>query len=56
LFTPHLAKSELLGRLAIALPGFGINVILNFDHVPLLLLVIFVHDKTIVLIGTWSLT
>jgi hypothetical protein len=28
-----------LGRLAIALPGFGINVILNYDHVPLILLV-----------------
>jgi hypothetical protein len=31
--------NELLGRLAIALLGFGINVILNYDHVPLLLLV-----------------
>jgi hypothetical protein len=25
LFTPHLAKNELLDSLAIALPGFGIN-------------------------------
>jgi hypothetical protein len=32
-------NSELLGRLAIALPGFGINVILNYDHIPLILLV-----------------
>jgi hypothetical protein len=28
-----------LGRLSIALPGFGINVILNYGHVPLILLV-----------------
>jgi hypothetical protein len=28
-----------LGRLAIALPGFDINVILNYVHVQLLLLV-----------------
>jgi hypothetical protein len=38
-FVPHtLHTNELLGRLVIALPGFGINVILNYDHVPLLLL------------------
>jgi hypothetical protein len=37
---PHtLQTSELLGRLTIALPGFGINVILNYDHVPLMFLV-----------------
>jgi hypothetical protein len=34
-----LQTNELLGRLAISLPGFGINVRLNYDHVPLLLLV-----------------
>jgi hypothetical protein len=34
-----LQTNELLGRLAIALPSFGIDVILNYDHVPLLLLV-----------------
>jgi hypothetical protein len=31
--------NELLGRLAIALPSFGINTILNYGHVSLLLLV-----------------
>jgi hypothetical protein len=30
---------------------------LNYDHVPImLLLLIIIHDKIIVLIGTWSLT
>jgi hypothetical protein len=37
--TYTLQTNELLGRLAIALPGFGIDVILNYYHVPLLLLV-----------------
>jgi hypothetical protein len=49
-----LQTNELLRSIAIALLGFGINDILNYDHVSLLLLVIIVHDKIIVLIGTWS--
>jgi hypothetical protein len=54
---PSLQTNELLGRLAIALPGFGINVTFelwscsNFDVV-----LIIVHDKIFVLIGTRSLT
>jgi hypothetical protein len=52
-----LQTNELLGRLANDLPGFGINVILNYDHVPILVVdLIIVHDKIIVLLGTWSLT
>jgi hypothetical protein len=39
LFTHTLQTNELLGRLTIALPGFRINVISNYDHVPLILLV-----------------
>jgi hypothetical protein len=34
-----LQINELLGRLAIALPGFEINAILNYGHVPVLLLI-----------------
>jgi hypothetical protein len=35
----------------------GLMLHLNYDHVPImLLLLIIVHDKIIVLIGTWSLT
>jgi hypothetical protein len=35
----------------------GLMLHLNYDHVPImLLLLIIVHDKTIVLIGSWSLT
>jgi hypothetical protein len=33
----------------------GVKIIITHDH-ALLLLFYFVHDKTIVLIGTWSLT
>jgi hypothetical protein len=33
----------------------GVKIIIIHDH-ALLLLFYFVHDKTIVLIGTWSLT
>jgi hypothetical protein len=44
-----LQTNELLGRLAtaIAIPGFGINAILNYGF-------IIVHDKIIMLNGTWS--
>jgi hypothetical protein len=37
----NISEFEFLGcyRLAIALPSFGINDILNYDHVPLLLLI-----------------
>jgi hypothetical protein len=31
----------------------GLTLCLNYGHVPLLILVIIVHDKFIVLIGTW---
>ena len=40
-----------------ALPGFGINV--TFELVSCsnyVVVLIFVHDNAIVLIGTWSLT
>jgi hypothetical protein len=40
-----------LGRLAIALPGFGINVILNNDHIASLIII---HVKIVILNGTWS--
>jgi hypothetical protein len=49
--------NELLGRLAIALPGFGINVISELWSCSINIIgLIIVHDKIIVLIGTWSLT
>jgi hypothetical protein len=51
------SPSELLCRLAIPLPGFGINIISEFMimfHYYCGLII--VHDKTNVLIGTWSLT
>jgi hypothetical protein len=34
----------------------GLMLHLNYDHVPIMLLLIIVYDKIIVLIGTWSLT
>jgi hypothetical protein len=44
-----------LGSFAIALPGFG-KVILYYVHVPILLMLIIVHDKIIMLIRTWRTT
>jgi hypothetical protein len=32
-----LQTNELLGNITIVLPGFGINDMLNYDHVPILL-------------------
>jgi hypothetical protein len=37
LLSPTLQTDELLGRFAIALPGFG-KLMLHYDHVPILLL------------------
>jgi hypothetical protein len=55
---PHpLQINELLGRLAIALPGFGINVTFElWSCSNYVVVLIIVHDKIIVFIGTWSLT
>jgi hypothetical protein len=51
-----LQTKELLGSFAIALPGFGkFNAILGSCSNYIVVLII-VHDKIIVLIGTWSLT
>jgi hypothetical protein len=50
-----LQTDELLGSFAIALPGFG-KVILYYVHVPILLMLIIVHVKIIMLIGTWRTT
>jgi hypothetical protein len=50
-----LQTKELLGNFAIALPSFG-KVMLYYVHVPILLLLIIVHDKIIMLIGTWRTT
>jgi hypothetical protein len=56
LFIPHLAEDELLGRFAIALPGFGeINVLL-WSCSNYVVVLIIVHDKIIMLIGTWRTT
>jgi hypothetical protein len=57
-FLPHtLQTNELLGRLAIALPGFGINVTSELWSCSNFAIdLIIVHDKIIVLIGIWSLT
>jgi hypothetical protein len=57
LFTPPLHINELLGRLAFALTGFGINV--TFELWPCsnyVVVLIIVDDKITMLIGTWSLT
>jgi hypothetical protein len=55
---PHpLQTNELLGRVAIALPGFGINVTFELwscSYYDVVLII--VHDKIIMLIRTWSLT
>jgi hypothetical protein len=52
-----LQTNELLGILAIALLGFGINVISELRSCSINTIgLIIVHDKIIVLIGTWSLT
>jgi hypothetical protein len=50
-----LQTDELLGSFAIAQPGFG-KIILYYVHVPILLMLIIVHDKIIMLIGTWRTT
>jgi hypothetical protein len=52
--TPCLPLNVLCS-FAIALPGFGINITLWSCSCYIVVLII-VHDKIIVLIGTWSLT
>jgi hypothetical protein len=54
LFIPHLVDKRTMGSFAFALPDFG-KVMLYYVHVPILLLII-VHDKIIMLIGTWRTT
>jgi hypothetical protein len=39
-----LQTNELLGRFAIALPGFG-KLMLHYDHVPILLLILLLFMK-----------
>jgi hypothetical protein len=55
---PHpLQTNELLGRVAITLPSFGINVTFELwscSYYDVVLIII--HDKIIMLIRTWSLT
>jgi hypothetical protein len=52
-----MQTNELLGSIAIALPGFGINVTFElWSCSNYVVVLIIVHDKIIVLIGTWSLT
>jgi hypothetical protein len=34
----------------------GLMLHLNYDHVPIMLLLVIIHDKIIVSIGTWRLT
>jgi hypothetical protein len=55
---PHpLQTNELLGRLAITLPDFGLNVIFELWSCSNFVVVLIIsHDKIIMLIGTWSLT
>jgi hypothetical protein len=55
---PHTFQTnELLGRLAIALPGFGINVTSElWSCSNFVVVLIIVHDKIIMLIGTWRTT
>ena len=53
--SPTLQTDELLGRFAIALPGFR-KVMLYYVHVPILLLLIIVHDKIIMLVEMWRTT
>jgi hypothetical protein len=50
-----LFTTELLGSFAITLLGFGINITLwSCSNYTIVLII--VHDKIIVLMGTWSLT
>jgi hypothetical protein len=55
-----LQTNELLGSLAIVLSGFWIND--TYDSLPCFIMIhycwlsIVVHDKIILLAGTWSLT
>jgi hypothetical protein len=52
-----MQTNELLGRIAIALPGFEINVtseLWSCSNIDVHLII--VHDKIIILIETWSLT
>jgi predicted secreted Zn-dependent protease len=52
-----LQTNELLGRLAIALSGFGINVISKLRSCSINTVgLIIVHDKIIILIVTWRTT
>jgi hypothetical protein len=52
-----LQTNELLGSIAIALLDFGINVTFElWSCSNYVVVLIIVHDKIIVLIGTWSLT
>ena len=52
-----MQTNELLGRLAIVLPGFGINVIYDLRSCSINIVgLIIVHDRIIVLIGTWRTT
>jgi hypothetical protein len=52
-----LQTDELFGRLAIALPGFRINIISELrSYSTNTIGLIIVHDKIIVLIKTWGTT
>jgi hypothetical protein len=52
-----LQTNELLGRIAIALPDFGINVISKLQSSSINIVgLIIVHDRIIVLIRKWRTT
>jgi hypothetical protein len=52
-----LHTNELLGSLAIALPDWGINIIYElWSWFMIIVDFIIMHDKTILLIGTWRTT
>jgi hypothetical protein len=54
IFTPCLSLNFWV-VFAISLSGLGVEIIITHGH-SLLLLFYSVHDKTIMLIGKWSLT
>jgi hypothetical protein len=54
LFIPTLQIDELLGRFVIALPAFGKLMLYSCSNYVVVLII--VHDKIIMLIGTWRTT